>query len=75
MSVTPEESATLRCIIQDSQGAETLVEAIVDGNKELLTEMEERARACARMFPPQYLVEPPECGRDGVDPEAPCRIP
>ena len=75
MSITPEETKTLRCIIQNSRNAEDLVNAVVDGNEEVLARMEERAKACARMFPPQYLIEPPECGRDGIDPEAPCRIP
>ena len=75
LSVTPEESATLRCIIKDSQEAENLVSAIVDGNDEVLARIEERAKACARMFPPQHLIEPPECGREGVDLELPCRTP
>ena len=70
-----ELSVTLRCIIKDSQEAENLVSAIVDGNDEVLARIEERAKACARMFPPQYLIEPPECGREGVDLELPCRTP
>ena len=59
--------------MQDAQGAERLTAAIVEQNEEVMAELEKRAMKCAQQFPPQQLVEPPECGREGVDPGAPCR--
>ncbi len=73
MDISQELAAIIRCIVQDAQGAERLTTAIVEQNEEVMAELEKRVMECAQQFPPQQLVEPPECGREGVDPGAPCR--
>ena len=75
MDVSQEQAAVIRCTVRDALGAELLTDAIVDQKEEVLAELEQRAMECARQFPPQHLVEPPECGRDGVEPDTPCREP
>ncbi len=75
MDVSQELAATIRCIVQDAQEAERLTEAIVDQNEETLAKLEKRAMECAQQFPPQQLVKPPECSKDGVASDTPCREP
>ena len=75
MGIEPQDLEVLTCLVQDTQEAQAITRAIVDGNETGVPDMDLRLLECsAQLFPENPEPEPlPICGQDGTEPGAPCR--